>query len=98
MALDQAEYTQRVGPLQLRYEELKADAAKVHNQIVEKAGRRRSMEVYLQRIRSAGPLDAFDESVFTGTVDQVIVFRGNGKNQKRLIFRFKDGTEVPITI
>ena len=38
------------------------------------------------------------ESVFMGTVDCVTVSKGQGKTEKQLVFRFKDGTEVPITI
>lgn len=40
----------------------------------------------------------FDESMFAGTVDQVIVYPGQEKNQKRLTFRWKDGSETPVTI
>ena len=50
------------------------------------------------RISRTEPLTGFDESVFTGTVDCVIVRKGQGNTEKQLIFRFKDGTEVPITI
>lgn len=43
-------------------------------------------------------LTEFDEGVFSGTVDCVIVCKGQGKNDRKLIFRFKDGTEIPMTI
>lgn len=43
-------------------------------------------------------MTVFDESVFTGTVDCMIVRKGQHKTEKRLIFRLKDGTEVPIII
>ena len=41
---------------------------------------------------------AFDESVFTGTVDCVIVRKGLRKNDRQMVFRFKDGTEISMTI
>ena len=65
---------------------------------MDKAGHSRTAEDYLQRIGRTEPLTVFDESVFTGTVDCVIVRKGQGKNEKQLIFRFKDGTEVQMTI
>ena len=65
---------------------------------MDRAGRSRNVEAYLQRISRTELLTEFDESVFTGTVDCVIVCQGQGKNEKQLIFRFKDGTEIPITM
>ena len=41
---------------------------------------------------------AFDKSVFTGTVDCVIVRKGQGKKDRQMVFRFKDGTEIPMTV
>ena len=79
-------------------EELKSRMAKVRSQIMDKAGRSRNIEAYLQKVSRTEPLTIFDESVFTGTVDCVIVRKGQGNTEKQLIFRFKDGTEVPITI
>ena len=79
-------------------EEQKSGIAKIRSQIMDKAGRGRNVEAYLQRISRTEPLTIFDESVFTGTVDCVIVRKGQGNTEKQLIFRFKDGTEVPITI
>ena len=64
---------------------------------MDRVGRSRSIEAYLQRISRTEPLTVFDESVFTGTVDCVTVGKGQGKNDRQLIFRFKDGTEIPMT-
>lgn len=61
-------------------------------------GRSRSIEAYLRRISRTDLLTGFDESVFAGTVDCVIVRKGQGKNDRQLIFRFKDGIEIPMTI
>ena len=84
--------------LYARCEELKSSMAKVRSQIMDKAGRSRNIEAYLQKISRTEPLTVFDESVFTGTVDCVIVRKGQGKTEKQLIFRLKDGTEIPMTI
>ena len=72
--------------------------AKVRSQIMDRAGRSRNVEAYLQRISRTEPLTVFDESVFTGTVDCVTVCKGQGKNDRQMVFRFKDGTEIPMTI
>lgn len=98
VAQDQKEYNRRMEALYARCEELKSSMAKVRSQIMDKAGRSRNIEAYLQRISRTEPLTVFDESVFTGTVDCVIVRKGQEKNEKQLIFRFKDGTEIPMTI
>ena len=66
--------------------------------MMENAGRRRKIEAYLQRLRQMKNVADFDESMFAGTVDQVIVYPGQEKNQKRLTFRWKDGSETPVTI
>ena len=84
--------------LYARCEELKSSMAKVRSQIMDRAGRSRNIEAYLQRISRTELLTEFDESVFTGTVDCVIVRKGQGKNDRQMVFRFKDGTESPMTI
>jgi len=84
--------------LYARCDELKNGIAKVKSQIMDRVGRSRSIEAYLQRISRTEPLTEFDESVFTGTVDCVIVRKGQGKNERKLIFRLKDGTEIPMTV
>ena len=98
MAQDQKEYNRRMEALYARCEELKSSMAKVRSQIMDKAGRSRNIEAYLQKVSRTEPLTIFDESVFTGTVDCVIARKGQGNTEKQLIFRFKDGTEVSITI
>ena len=98
VAQDQKEYNRRMEALYARCEELKSRMAKVRSQIMDKTGRSRNIEAYLQRISMTEPLMVFDESVFAGTVDCVIVRKGQGKNEKQMIFRFKDGTEIPMTI
>lgn len=97
-AQDQEAYNRRVEPLYARYEALKVKTQKVRDQIMDRVGRRRKMEAYLQRLRQMESVADFDESLFAGTVDQVIVYPGQEKNQKRLTFRWKDGSETPVTI
>lgn len=98
VAQDQQEYKLRIEALYARCDELKNGIAKVKSQIMDRAGRSRNVEAYLQRISRTEPLTVFDESVFIGTVDCVIVRKGQGKNDRQMVFRFKDGTEIPMTI
>lgn len=98
VAQDQKEYNRRMEALYTRCEELKSRMAKVRSQIMDKVGRSRNIEAYLQKVSRTEPLTIFDESVFTGTVDCVIARKGRGNTEKQLVFRFKDGTEVSITI
>ena len=39
----------------------------------------------------------FDEGLFTGTVDAITVYKAE-KRYKRVVFRFKDGTEITVTV
>ena len=98
VAQDQKEYNRRMEALYARCEELKSSMAKVRSQIMDRAGRSRNIEAYLQKISRTEPLTVFDESVFAGTVDCVIVRKGQEKNDRQMVFRFKDGTEIPMTI
>ena len=95
---DQEAYNRRVEPLYARYEALKAKTQKVRDQIMDRVGRRRKIEAYLQRLRQMENVADFDESMFAGTVDQVIVYPGQEKTQKQLTFRWKDRSETSVTI
>ena len=86
VAQDQQEYKLRIEALYARCEELKSSMAKVRSQIMDRAGRSRNVEAYLQRIGRTEPLTVFDESVFTGTVDCVTVCKGQGKNDRQMVF------------
>ena len=77
---------------------LKSGIAKVGSQIRDKAGRSRNIDAYLQRISRTKRLTEFDKSVFAGTVDCVIVCKRQGKKDRQLLLRFKDGTGIPMTI
>lgn len=98
VAQDQEGYNRRMKALYARCEELKSSMAKVKSQIMDRAGRSRNVEAYLQKVSRTEPLSVFDESVFTGTVDCVIVRKGLRKNDRQMVFRFKDGTEISMTI
>ena len=41
---------------------------------------------------------AFDERVFLGTTEKITVSKGQRKSEKQLVFRFKDGKDVAVTL
>ena len=38
------------------------------------------------------------ERVFLGTVERITVFKGASRGEKRLVFRFKDGRDVAVSL
>ena len=80
------------------YEALKDAMTKTREAVSEQTGLRRRLEAFMGELREHDLLTAFDERVFLGTVEQITVFKGAGKGKKRLVFRFKDGTEAIVTV
>ena len=97
VAQNQAEYNARLQPLEEWYEALKGAMIKTREAVSEQTGRRRKLEAFMGELRKHSLLTAFDERVFPGMVEQITVFKGVGKGEKRLVFRFKDGTEATVT-
>ena len=52
------------------------------------------LEAFIEKIRNTNGLGAFDEKVFAGTVEQVVV--SGDKEDKVFVFCFKDGTEITV--
>ena len=87
---DQTEYKARYGILADRYDKAKSRHAELFEAIADRKARRRAAELFLKEvIKRKAPLDEFDEQFWYTTVDIVTV-----GSDGRLMFRFKDGTEV----
>ena len=95
-AQGQDEYNRRYDALVAQCEAVKAKQAKIKDRIAEKNGQRRKLEAYVRELRQADHLVSFDESLFTGLVDSIAVHAGQSKVDKTLVFRFRDGTEIPV--
>ena len=95
-AQDQDEYNHRYDTLVAQCEAVKAKHAKAKDRIAEKNGQRRKLEAYIRELREADHLVSFDKSLFTGLVDSIAVHAGQSRSDKTLVFRFRDGTEVPV--
>ena len=52
----------------------------------------------MRELRESSPLTAFDARVFLGTVERITVFKGASRGEKQLVFRFKDGKDVAVTL
>ena len=98
VAQNQAEYNARLQPLEDRYEALKNAMLKTKEAISEQTGRRRKLEAFMRELSENDFLTAFDERMFLGTTEKITVSKGQRKSEKQLVFRFKDGTEVTVTI
>ena len=98
VAQNQAEYNARLQPLEDRYEALKNAMLKTKEAISEQTGRRRKLEAFMCELRESSLLTVFDERVFLGTVERITVFKGASRGEKRLVFRFKDGRDVAVSL
>lgn len=66
--------------------------------ISEQTGRRRKLEAFMNELSENDFLTVFDERMFLGTTEKITVSKGQRKSEKQLVFHFKDGTEVTVTI
>ena len=98
VAQNQAEYNARLQPLEERYEALKNAMLRAKEAISEQTGRRRRLEAFMRELRESSLLTVFDERVFLGTVERITVFKGVSRGEKRLVFRFKDGRDVAVSL
>ncbi len=94
MVQDQDEYNCAFDALTAKCEALKERQRKISDQVAEKTGRKRKLEAFVEKIRNTEGLPGFDEYVFTGTVDKVVV--SGDKENKVFVFCFKDGTEITV--
>ncbi len=96
IAQDQAEYKRQYEALEKQHAIIKDQLATTKKAIAERTEKRRMLERFISQIEALDQPRQFDESLFIGTIDRVIVRREN--DAKALTFRFKDGTEIPVKI
>ena len=95
-AQNQDEYNREFDALSAKCGVLKEKILKLKEQLTVKAGRKRKLEAFIDKIKNTTRLISFDEQLFAGTVEQVIVNRSKTKNEKTLTFCFRDGTEITV--
>ncbi|MDR0696680.1 MAG: hypothetical protein LBF68_03945 [Christensenellaceae bacterium] len=87
---DQTEHKACYETLADRYDKANSRHAELLETIADRKARRRAAELFLKEVvKRKAPLDEFDEQFWYTMVDTVMV-GGDG----RLMFRFKDGTEI----
>ena len=97
-AQDQEEYNRTFDALSAKCGALKEKVSTLKAQLAAKAGRKRNLEAFMDKLREKDIPASFDEHTFAAVVDQVAVYPGEGKNAKKLAFRFRDGTEIAINL
>ena len=95
-AQNQEEYNRTFDALSAKRNTLNEKILTLKAQLATKAGRKRKLEAFMDKLRQTESLVGFDEQLFAGTVEQVIVNRGESKTEKRMTFCFKDGMEIVI--
>ena len=95
-AQGQDEYNRIFNTLSVKCDALKERIGALKAQLAMKFGRRLRMEAFMVELRQTEDLTGFDEQLFAGTVERIIVNHGKNKNEKKLTFYFKDGTESAV--
>ena len=98
IAQDQEEYNRAFDALSAKCSALKEKIGALKAQLAAKAGRRRKLEAFMAQLREKEALAPFDERIFAAMVDHIVVYPGEAKGAKKLIFRFRDGTEIPVDL
>ena len=98
IAQDQEEYNRAFDALSAKCSALKEKIGALKAQLAAKAGRRRKLEAFMAQLREKEALAPFDERTFAAMVDHIVVYPGEAKGAKKLIFRFRDGTEIPVDL
>ena len=88
--MDQGEYNLRYDALETQRDAISDKQKRIKEKLADKLFRKRKLEAFMSELKSAEQLVSFDEQMFIRTVEQITVF------SDKLVFVFKDGTEIPI--
>ena len=95
-AQNQNEYNRTFDVLSVKYNALKERIGTLKAQLAMKSGRRLRLEAFMAELQQMNVPFSFDEHTFTAVVDQVVVYSGKGKKAKKLVFCFRDGTQIQV--
>ncbi len=95
-AQNQDAYNKAFDEVASKIDAMKVRLNKINEQLAEKAGRKRKLEAFMDKLKEIDGVTDFDEHLFSGTVEKVVVWRGKQKGEKELVFCFKDGTEIMV--
>ena len=88
--MDQGEYNRRYDGLETQRIAISEKQKRIKEKLSDKLFRKRKLEAFMSELKSAEQLIYFDEQLFVRTVEQITVF------PNKLVFVFKDGTEIPV--
>ena len=88
--MDQGEYNRRYDALEAQRVAISEKQKRIKEKLSDKLFRKRKLEAFMSELKSAEQRVSFDEQLFVRTVEQITVFPG------KLVFVFKDGTEIPV--
>ncbi len=91
---DQAEYEHRFNEMGAECKQAESLVMKIKDDILEHDARKEKIRRYLDELERAGDIvTEFDENLWQATVESVTVYP-----DKRLVFTFRDGTQIPAAI
>lgn len=91
---DQSEYNRRFEEMSRACTETENQIKKVQEDILAQQGRKEQIRRCLNELRQCGDiLEAFDLDLWNAMVETVTVMA-----DRTLVFRFRDGTEIPVKI
>ena len=88
--MDQGEYNRRYDGLETQRDAISGKQRRIKEKLADKLFRKRKLEAFTCELESAEQLIYFDEQLFIRTAEQITVF------PDKLVFVFKDGTEIPV--
>ena len=89
-ALDQEDYNRRYQAIVQRFDTARQRMVEIDGERMERTAKRVNIERYLDTLQKCGEIvSEFDDELWYTTVDTVTVATG-----KRLVFKFKDGSEI----
>ncbi|MCX7903057.1 MAG: recombinase family protein [Caloramator sp.] len=89
-ALNQVEYNEKYRALVVRYENIKREIERIEEKRLQQSAKKESILEFIKELKQREDLiTEFDEEVWIGTIDKVVVNR-----EGKISFVFKDGMEV----
>ena len=88
--MDQGEYNCRYDALEAQRIAISEKQKRIKEKLSDKLFRKRKLEAFMCELKNAEQLVSFDVQLFIRTVEQITVF------PDKLVFVFKDGTEIPV--
>ena len=88
--MDQGGYNCRYDALEAQRIAISEKQKRIKEKLSDKLFRKRKLEAFMCELKNAERLVSFDEQLFVRTVEQITVF------SDKLVFVFKDGTEIPV--